>query len=270
MDQRRTQVFISYSHHDAQWLERVKVHLKPLVRESTIEVWDDTQITPGASWAAEIQSGLDKAKVAILLVSADFMASDFIASEELPALLRAAEEGGAIIIPVILSASSFPRTEELARFQAINDPSKPMLGMTVVEQEDVLDRLAEQVENAIGRQELRAKLESVQDRQQRQSEEIEWIRLLVDLVVSDYERTHLRNLIAEGPFWADIRQNSTFEWELRHLLTLGLVDRHPEKGIRTLFHDEGRRDVKEHLFITERGKQYLQLLNRMKSPSNVK
>jgi len=269
MEHRRTQVFISYSHRDAQWLERLQVHLRPLVRESTIEVWDDTQIKPGAIWAAEIQSALEKAKVAVLLISADFMASDFITSNELPPLLHAAEEDGATIIPVIVSASSFPRTERLARFQAVNDPSMPLIDMTPGEREAVFAKVAEQVDLAIGRQELRAKLESVQEQQGRQSEEIEWIRLLVDLVVSDYERTHLRSLVSDGPFWADIRRNSTFEWELRHLLTLGLVDRYPGRGVRTLFSEIGRRDVKEHLFITERGKKYLQLLNQVQSSSHV-
>lgn len=261
---KRTQVFISYSHSDGHWLERLKVHLRPLVRDSTVEIWDDTQIEPGADWAAEIQLALSRAKVAILLVSADFMASDFIAYNELSPLLRAAEEDGAIVLPVILSASSFPRTERLARFQAVNDPARPLLGMSPVEQEAVFDKVGEHVELAIGRQELRAKLESVQERQERQSQELEWIRSLVDLVVSDYERTHLRALLADGPFWANVRPNSTFEWELRHLLTLGLVERHPGHGIRSLFRDQGRRDVKEHLYITERGKRYLRLLNQVR------
>jgi TIR domain len=269
MEHRRTQVFISYSRRDAQWLERLQVHLRPLVRESTIKVWDDTQIKPGAIWAADIQSALEKAKVAVLLISADFMASDFIASKELPPLLHAAEEDGAIIMPVIVSASIFSRTERLSRFQAVNDPSRPLVDMTPGEREAVFAKIAEQVDLAIGRQELRAKLESVQERQGRQSEEIEWIRLLVDLVVSDYERKHLRILVSDGPFWADVQRNSTFEWELRHLLTLGLVDRHPGRGIRSLFRDEGRRDVKEHLFITERGKKYLQLLSQVQSSSHV-
>jgi hypothetical protein len=270
MEHRRTQVFISYSHHDAEWLERLQVHLRPLVRESTIEVWNDKLIKPGASWAAEIQSALEKSKVAILLISADFLASDFIASNELPPLLQAAEEEGAIIIPVIVSPSSFLRMEKLARFQTVNDPSKPLVNMTIGEQEAVFVKLAELVEFTVGRQEVRAQLDTVQERQERHSQDIEWIiRLLVDLVVSDYERMHLRNLISDGAFWADIHRNSSFEWELRHLLTLGLVDRHPGRGIRSLFRDEGRRDVKEHLFITERGKKYLQLQNQMQSISEV-
>jgi hypothetical protein len=159
--------------------------------------------------------------------------------------------------------------EKLARFQAVNDPSKPLVNMTIGEQEAVFVKLAETVEFTVGRQEVRAQLATVQERQERQSQEIEWIRLLVDLVVSDYERMHLRNLMSDGAFWADIQRNSTFEWELRHLLTLGLVDRHPGRGIRSLFRDEGRRDVKEHLFITERGKKYLQLLNQIQSTSQV-
>lgn len=269
MEHRRTQIFISYSHHDAQWLERLQVHLRPLVRESAIEVWDDTRIEPGAIWAAEIQSALEKTKVAILLISADFMASDFIASNELPPLLHAAKEDGAIIIPVIVSPSSFSRTDRLARFQAVNDPSRPMVDMTLGEREAVFAKIAEQVDLAIGRQELRAKLESVQERQVHQSEVIGWIKLLLDVVISDYERTHLRALASDGPFWANVQQDSSFELELRHLLTLGLVDRHPGRGIRSLFRDEGRRDVKEHLFITERGKEYLQLWKNMQSSTHV-
>lgn len=269
MEHRRTQVFISYSHHDAQWLERLQVHLRPLVRESTIEVWNDKLIKPGTNWAAEIQSALAKSKVAILLISADFLASDFIASNELPPLLHAAEEDGAIIIPVIVSPSIFLRMEKLARFQAVNDPSKPLVNMTRGEQEAVFVKLAELVELTVGRQEVREQLGTVQEQQKRQSQEIDWIRLLVELVVSDYERMHLQNLRSDGAFWADIHRNSTFEWELRHLLTLGLVDRHSGRGIRSLFRDEGRRDVKEHLFITERGKKYLQLLNQMQSTSQV-
>ena len=134
------------------------------MRESTIEVWDDTQIKPGAIWAAEIQSALEKAKVAVLLISADFMASDFIASNELPSLLHAAKEDGATIIPVIVSASIFPRMERLARFQAVNDPSRPLVDMTQGEQEAIFAKIAEQVDLTIGRQELRAKLESVKER----------------------------------------------------------------------------------------------------------
>src|SRR6202022_3571589 len=103
MGEERTKVFISYSHSDAEWLQRLQVHLRPLVRTSTIALWADTKITPGSKWQDEIGRALAATKVAILLVSADFMASDYIAGRELPALLEASEKDGAIILLVIVS-----------------------------------------------------------------------------------------------------------------------------------------------------------------------
>ncbi|MGP1387032.1 MAG: hypothetical protein ACTS2F_25970 [Thainema sp.] len=105
----------------------------------------------------------------------------------------------------------------------------------------------------------------VQQEQKRQAKELEWIKLLIDLVISDYERTHLRALAADGPFMAEVKNSSTFEWELRHLLTLQLIDRHTGQGIRTLFKGEQRKNVKEHLFITERGRQYLRICDEASS-----
>ena len=105
----RTKVFISYSHADKEWLDRLKRHLKPLVREGNLDCWDDTHIRPGDDWQQEIQNALDTAQVAVLLISADFFASDFIDETELPPLLDAAKAKGVRILPVILSASRFAR-----------------------------------------------------------------------------------------------------------------------------------------------------------------
>jgi hypothetical protein len=63
------------------------------------------------------------------------------------------------------------------------------------------------------------KLGEIKREQQRQAKEITWVKLLVKLVISDYERMHLQNLAAEGPFISEVHQGSTFEWELRHLLS---------------------------------------------------
>jgi hypothetical protein len=108
---------------------------------------------------------------------------------------------------------------------------------------------------------VKVQFAKVKREQERQAKELAWIKLLVELVVSHYERAHLRNLAAVGPFLANVKKGSTFEWELRHLISLGLVERQPQKGVRSLFEQEGRRDVKEHLLISKRGIDYLSVFD---------
>jgi hypothetical protein len=144
--QRRTKVFISYSHQDAQWLRRLQAHIRPLERDYDIQIWDDTKIEPGSNWRENIKKAIESAKVAVLLISADFLASDFIAADELPPLLEAARTEGAIILPVILSPSGFSRTKILSQFQAINDPSKPVIDLSKGEQERVFAKVADYIE----------------------------------------------------------------------------------------------------------------------------
>jgi hypothetical protein len=100
----------------------------------------------------------------------------------------------------------------------------------------------------------------IKQEQERLAEELARLLALVPLVVPDCERTYLRKLAAQEPFLADVRPDSTFRWELSHLLSLRFIDGYPGKGIRTLFSQDGQRDVKDHLFITERGREYLHIL----------
>lgn len=121
----RDQIFISYSHKDKKWLETLQTHLKPLTRNKTVVVWNDTQIKIGANWKEEIEKALISAKIGIMLVTPNFLASDFIADEEIPALLKAAKEDGAVIFWIAVSDSQYKETE-LRHFQCANDPSKPL------------------------------------------------------------------------------------------------------------------------------------------------
>lgn len=137
----KTRVFVSYSHADAKWLNRVIVHLKPIETKGLLELWSDKKITPGKNWKDEIKNALDKSVVAILLVSADFLASDFINNHELPSLLNSATTKGTIIIPVLINHSLFSDSI-LSKFQAINSPEKPLVGLKKNEQEKALKDLA--------------------------------------------------------------------------------------------------------------------------------
>jgi len=106
-----SRVFISYSHKDKQYLDRLQVFLRPIQREGTIDAWDDTRIKVGEDWRAEIRKALAEARVAVLLVTADFLASDFIATDELPPLLAKAEADGTVILLVIVGHCRFSETK---------------------------------------------------------------------------------------------------------------------------------------------------------------
>jgi len=144
----RTKAFISYSHKDEKHLERLHIHLEPYRRERKLDVWDDTHITPGARWRGEIRAAIAAAKIAILLVSADFLASEFIAKDELPPLLEAAEKDGLLIFLIILSPCAF-QDSKLERYQAFNKPSEPLLSKEYWQQEEVWAKLAKKVADAL-------------------------------------------------------------------------------------------------------------------------
>jgi transcriptional regulator with XRE-family HTH domain len=142
-------VFVSYSHRDSAYLERLMVHLKPLQKQGVIDPWVDTRLQAGDKWKKEIEKALQRARVAVLLVSADFLASDFIVENELPPLLQAAEAKGTLIIPVILKPCRFTRDKNLQEFQAINSPDEPLSLADENERELVYDTIAQRIEDLL-------------------------------------------------------------------------------------------------------------------------
>jgi TolB-like protein len=141
-------VFISYSRKDKKWLTDLKTHLKPLERDELIDIWDDTHIKAGTDWWQETADALSGINVAILLVSAEFLASEFIRTNELPTLLIAAEANGTLILPLIVSACDFKHSE-LHKFQAVNSPDKPMDKMPRAYRHELLQKVADRVREVV-------------------------------------------------------------------------------------------------------------------------
>lgn len=156
-------IFISYAHKDNEspdptkrWLDRLKEHLAPLVRQDEIAVCSDLDIKPGDDWHAHIQQHLNSVQAAVLLVSPAFLASEYIANSELPVLLHNAKVRGVKIIPVILRPSYFAGTKykypdpkngpdefSLASLQAVGSPKQALSEMTEAEQDRALLKVAE-------------------------------------------------------------------------------------------------------------------------------
>ena len=144
----RDQLFISYSHVDRDWVERLQKMIWPLVRSEALRLWDDSQIPAGAKWKVEIEKALASAKVALLLVSDDFLASEFVINKELPPLLRAAEEEGLCILWVCLSPCFYEATS-IHEYQAVLPPAEPLEAMGPVQQKMALKTIAGAIRDAL-------------------------------------------------------------------------------------------------------------------------
>ncbi|MBN1569937.1 MAG: TIR domain-containing protein [Acidobacteria bacterium] len=147
----RTKVFISYSHKDYRYLERILVHLGALELKG-IEAWSDKNIESGARWEEEITAAIASARVALLLISADFCASRFIQQKEVPLLLTKAEnEGSKIISLIVKPLVALP--PYLARLQAFNSIEDPLADMSPTMREKKYVELAREIQRLVDSQE---------------------------------------------------------------------------------------------------------------------
>jgi hypothetical protein len=144
---RRDSVFISYAHADQvheKWKDRLLVYLRGIPSIGVFRVWDDSRIQPGQEWRSEIEYALKRTKVAVLMIGPNFLASEFIKSNELPSILGSSENEGVRILPIVTDYAPYKHTD-LGRFQAINAPDAPLESLSRSEQNRLLLRLAEAV-----------------------------------------------------------------------------------------------------------------------------
>ena len=147
--EKRHRIFISYSHRDAEWLEEVKVHIKPLERFYGIEEWDDQKLRTSDKWREKISNALNNATIAVLLISPYFVASDFIVNNELQPLLENAEKKGVKIMPVMVSPCETIEESGLLDYQAPNGPDKTLIEMTKGEVHRTLSKLVKDIKSFI-------------------------------------------------------------------------------------------------------------------------
>lgn len=118
-------IFFCYAHEDEALLNRLKKHLKPFQREGLIDTWHDRDITAGAEWEREISEQLNTSQLILLLVSPDFMDSDYCYSVEMKRAIERHKKGEAHVIPIILR-HVYWWGEPLGKFQALPTDAKPV------------------------------------------------------------------------------------------------------------------------------------------------
>lgn len=117
-------LFISYSHKDEDLRDELSSHLSTLKRNGVIHEWHDRRIPAGAEWAQEIDEHLDEAQVVLLLISANFLASDYCYVKEGQHALERHNRGEAVVIPVILRACDW-EDAHFEKLQALPKDGKP-------------------------------------------------------------------------------------------------------------------------------------------------
>ncbi|MDD3183147.1 MAG: toll/interleukin-1 receptor domain-containing protein [Alphaproteobacteria bacterium] len=117
--------FISYSHKDFSYLERLHTHLVPLRREGKIDDWHDRTVLAGGELNPEITAELESCGLFLALVSPDFLASNYCYDREMAAAIARHDAGRARVIPIILEPCDWQSTP-LSRFKAIPRDGKPI------------------------------------------------------------------------------------------------------------------------------------------------
>jgi len=118
-------VFVSYAHRDDRLRQELDKHLSPLRRSALIDAWHDRRITPGAVLNTTIDEHLATADLVLLLVSPDFINSDYCYQREMKTALQRHRKGEARIIPVILRPVDWQGTP-IGRLLATPRDAKPV------------------------------------------------------------------------------------------------------------------------------------------------
>jgi formylglycine-generating enzyme required for sulfatase activity len=204
----RQELFISYSHKDRAYLERLWIHLHPLETQYGLQRWDDSRLQPGDLWLEEIEKALQRAQVALLLVSPDFLASAFIQRKELPPLFEAAKKDGLKILWVPLLPSSWKRYRQIEQYQAVIPVERTLAEMDAVERDRALVAITDQIHDLFERiQEQRlASQQAAEAEASAQRQEAEQKLLELERKRQAEEKERLERLKAESEAGAEVER----------------------------------------------------------------
>ncbi|NEQ33180.1 MAG: TIR domain-containing protein [Leptolyngbya sp. SIO4C5] len=120
-------VFISYAHKDEEFKDELVLTLSSMERRGLIDAWQDRRIEPGEEWYTAIQTAMNECDMAVLLVSRNFLASQFITDKEIPRLLQRRKAEGMRVIPVIIRPCTWDSEPVLRDLQALPRDGKAVI-----------------------------------------------------------------------------------------------------------------------------------------------
>lgn len=125
MSSKTVNVFYSYSHRDERFREALETHLSILRRENIVKEWHDRKISPGTEWEKEIDDNLEESDLIILLVSPDFIASDYCWGKEVKQAMERHEAQLSLVIPVLIRPTDWTGAP-FSKLQALPKDAKPI------------------------------------------------------------------------------------------------------------------------------------------------
>jgi len=140
----RNKIFVSYSHDDRDWMLKMRNYLKSMERFAGIKAWDDLAIKAGDEWNKEIEKALMTTKVAVFLVTQNFLASEFIQEKEMGYFLEISKKERVPIIWVAVSSSLYELTP-LKNIQCANDPERPLDSLSESDQNAALTDISKRI-----------------------------------------------------------------------------------------------------------------------------
>jgi len=145
----RDQVFISYSHQDAEWMDKIRSHLTVIQQTDRLDIWSDERIEAGQYWQQEIDAAIAKARVAVLLLTPDFFSSKFIQNDELPKILKRHREDGLFLYAVPIRHGAYQQSV-LGEIQHASDDAQPLGGLSEAEQDRIMSQIALDIGEKLG------------------------------------------------------------------------------------------------------------------------
>lgn len=141
------EVFFSYAHEDENLRDELAKHLKLLERQKVITAWYDRQISAGTEWKGQINEHLETAQVILLLISADFLDSDYCYDIELKRAMERHDSNKARVIPVILREVDW-KGALFGKLKPLPENAKPVTSWS--NRDEAFTNIAKGIRTAVG------------------------------------------------------------------------------------------------------------------------